>query len=34
VLVVAGVTMGMAVIAGYIPVRRLAAIDPVSVFKG
>ena len=33
VLVVAGVTMGMAVIAGYIPVRRLAAIDPVSVFK-
>ena len=34
VLVVAGVTMGMAIIAGYIPVRRLAAIDPVSVFKG
>jgi putative ABC transport system permease protein len=34
VLLVAGVTMGMAVIAGYIPVRRLAAIDPVSVFKG
>lgn len=33
VLVVAGVTVGMAVIAGYIPVRRLAAIDPVSVFK-
>ena len=33
VLVVASVTMGMAVIAGYIPVRRLAAIDPVSVFK-
>jgi len=34
VLVVAGVTVGMALIAGYIPVRRLAAIDPVSVFKG
>jgi putative ABC transport system permease protein len=33
VLAVAGVTVGMAVIAGYIPVRRLAAIDPVSVFK-
>ena len=33
VLVVAGVTVAMAVIAGYIPVRRLAAIDPVSVFK-
>ena len=34
VLVVAGLTVGMALIAGYIPVRRLAAIDPVSVFKG
>jgi putative ABC transport system permease protein len=33
VLAVAGVTVGMAVVAGYIPVRRLAAIDPVSVFK-
>ena len=33
VLIVAGVTVGMAVVAGYIPVRRLAAIDPVSVFK-
>jgi putative ABC transport system permease protein len=34
VLVVAGLTVGMALIAGYIPVRRLAAIDPVTVFKG
>jgi putative ABC transport system permease protein len=32
-LIVAGVTVGMALIAGYVPVRRLAAIDPVSVFK-
>ncbi len=34
VLLVAGVTVVMALIAAYIPVRRLAAIDPVSVFKG
>lgn len=34
VLFVAGVTVLMALIAAYIPVRRLAAIDPVSVFKG
>jgi putative ABC transport system permease protein len=34
VLFVAGVTVVMALIAAYIPVRRLAAIDPVSVFKG
>jgi putative ABC transport system permease protein len=34
VLFVAGITVLMALIAAYIPVRRLAAIDPVSVFKG
>jgi len=34
VLFVAGVTVVMALIAAYIPVRKLAAIDPVSVFKG
>jgi putative ABC transport system permease protein len=34
VLIVAGATVLMALIAAYIPVRRLAAIDPVSVFKG
>ncbi|TMG09292.1 MAG: ABC transporter permease [Chloroflexi bacterium] len=34
VLLVAGVTVVMALIAAYIPVRRLGAIDPVSVFKG
>jgi putative ABC transport system permease protein len=34
VVFVAGVTVVMALIAAYIPVRRLAAIDPVSVFKG
>jgi putative ABC transport system permease protein len=34
VLFVAGVTVVMALIAAYIPVRRLGAIDPVSVFKG
>lgn len=34
VLIVAAATVLMAVLAAYIPVRRLAAIDPVSVFKG
>jgi putative ABC transport system permease protein len=34
ILLVAGVTLVMALIAAYIPVRRLGAIDPVSVFKG
>lgn len=33
VLVVVGATIIMSLIAAYIPVRRLAAIDPVSVFK-
>ncbi len=33
ILGVAGVTLLMAAIAAYIPVRRLAAIDPVAVFK-
>jgi putative ABC transport system permease protein len=33
VLVVVGATLIMSLIAAYIPVRRLAAIDPVSVFK-
>lgn len=27
-------TVLMSVIAGYVPVRRLASIDPVAVFKG
>jgi putative ABC transport system permease protein len=31
---VAGTTLLMALIAAYIPVRRLASIDPVTVFKG
>ena len=30
---VAGVTLLMVLIAAYVPVRRLAAIDPVTVFK-
>ncbi len=34
VLFVAAITIVMALIAAYIPVRRLSAIDPVSVFKG
>ncbi|MBI2914186.1 MAG: FtsX-like permease family protein [Chloroflexi bacterium] len=33
VLGVAGVTLLMVVLAAYVPVRRLAAIDPVAVFK-
>jgi len=33
VLAVAGMTLLMVVIAAYVPVRRLAAIDPVTVFK-
>lgn len=33
VLAVFGVTLLMALLAAYVPVRRLAAIDPVAVFK-
>jgi putative ABC transport system permease protein len=33
VLMVAGATVVMALLAAYIPVRRLAQIDPTSVFK-
>ena len=33
ILLVAGTTLLMSAIAAYIPVRRLASIDPVSVFK-
>ncbi len=33
VLAVAAVTLLMTVLAAYVPVRRLAAIDPVTVFK-
>ncbi|MBI1885714.1 MAG: FtsX-like permease family protein [Chloroflexi bacterium] len=33
-LAVFGVTLLMALFAAYIPVRRLAQIDPVAVFKG
>jgi len=31
---IAGATLVMALIAAYIPVRRLASIDPVTAFKG
>jgi putative ABC transport system permease protein len=31
---IAGITLLMALIAAYIPVRRIASIDPVTVFKG
>lgn len=34
VLGIAGATLLMALLAAYIPVRRLAGIDPVTVFKG
>jgi putative ABC transport system permease protein len=34
VLGVAAATLLMAIIAAYIPIRRLASIDPVTVFKG
>jgi putative ABC transport system permease protein len=34
VIFVAGVTLLMALIAAYVPIRRLASIDPVTVFKG
>jgi putative ABC transport system permease protein len=34
VLVVAGFTLLMTLAAAYVPTRRLAAIDPVAVFKG
>ena len=33
VFIVAGATVLMALLAGYVPVRRMAAIDPTSVFK-
>jgi len=33
ILAVLGATLLMAVLAGYIPTRRLAAIDPISVFR-
>jgi len=31
---ITGATLLMALIASFIPVRRLAQIDPVTVFKG
>jgi len=34
ILGVSGATLLMAIIAAFIPVRRLAQIDPVTVFKG
>ncbi len=34
ILAIAGVTLLMALLAAYIPIRRLTSIDPVSVFKG
>jgi putative ABC transport system permease protein len=33
ILAVAGATLVMSAIAAYVPVRRLASIDPVAVFK-
>jgi len=33
ILGVAGITLIMSVLAAYVPVRRIAAIDPVAVFK-
>ena len=33
ILLVAGITLLMALLAAYVPVRLLAAIDPVAVFK-
>lgn len=34
ILGIAGITLLMALFAAYIPVRRIASIDPVTVFKG
>ena len=34
ILGIAGITLLMALIAAYIPVRRISSIDPVTVFKG
>lgn len=34
IFAIAGATLLMALLAAYIPVRRLTSIDPVSVFKG
>lgn len=34
ILYIAGTTLIMALLAAYIPIRRLTSIDPVSVFKG
>ncbi len=34
ILGVIGATLLMALLAAYIPVRRIARIDPVTVFKG
>lgn len=34
ILAIAGITLCMALIAAYIPIRRMASIDPVTVFKG
>lgn len=34
ILGIAGITLLMSIFAAYIPIRRLASIDPVTVFKG
>jgi ABC-type lipoprotein release transport system permease subunit len=34
ILAVASATILMSLLAAYIPVRRIASIDPVTVFKG
>jgi len=33
-LMITGATLFMAVMAAFVPIRRLAEIDPVIVFKG
>ena len=34
IIAIAGITLIMAIFSSYIPIRRLASIDPVTVFKG
>lgn len=34
ILAIAGTTLIMSLVAAYIPIRRIASIDPVTVFKG
>ena len=34
ILAIASATILMSLLAAYIPIRRIASIDPVTVFKG